>query len=143
MYNHSTLTEQKETAESNFRDSNGSMRVLFCTSSFGMGVDVMNCHLCKNYGPPKAIDDYLQQSGRIGRDGIQSHAILMVPSRSITSDIDVNMKECCKSDKCRRYQLMNFIDNPSKSSLEIGHLCCDICSKTCCCLCSCRDHSKK
>ena len=55
---------------------NGNCRVLFSTTAFGMGVDVPNICTVIHFGPPADMDDYFQECGRVGRDGIESNAIL-------------------------------------------------------------------
>jgi len=78
MFHRGTREEQKKTALTAFTSHTSKIRVLFCTASFGMGVDVNNCHLAVHIGPPTLIDELLQQTGRIGRDGHQSHAIVVL-----------------------------------------------------------------
>ena len=46
------------------------VRVLFATSALGMGVDVTKViHI----SPPSNLESYMQEIGRAGRTGIQSH----------------------------------------------------------------------
>lgn len=138
MYHLTTLAEQKVTVENSFREPEGIVRVLFCTSSFGMGVDVKNCNLCIHYGPPSTTDEYLQQSGRIGRDGATSHAVLLKYKRCYQrTKVDTEMKNFCQTNSCRRQVLMSSMINAHSAGIEIKHLCCDICAITCNCLCQC------
>jgi len=46
----------------------GSVVVLFATKAFGMGLDIPNIHFILHYEPPSALEDYLQEIGRAGRD---------------------------------------------------------------------------
>eukprot|EP00794_Sanderia_malayensis_P001779 gene1779-1983_t len=55
-----------------------SVRVVFATTAFGMGVDCKDVYHIIHFGPPGDIDDYLQESGRAGRDNTQSHAMCKV-----------------------------------------------------------------
>ena len=141
MYHHMTLPEQKETAEKAFTNDDSIMRVLFCTSSFSMGIDVKCCYNVIHLGPPKLIDEYLQQSGRCGRDGKPSYAQLLLFKGCTTGGgFDVDMKGYMNnSEVCRRVILLTAIQNPRIASLEIGHSCCDVCAKRCRCLCSCSE----
>jgi len=41
-----------------------------------MGVDVPNIRTVIYFGPPADMDDYFQECGRAGRDGLESNAIL-------------------------------------------------------------------
>ena len=41
-----------------------------------MGVDVPNVCTVIHFGPASDVDDYFQESGRAGRDGVQSSVVL-------------------------------------------------------------------
>ena len=45
------------------------LRVLICTVTFGMGVHCRNVNESIHFGSPKNTECYVQESGRIGRDG--------------------------------------------------------------------------
>ena len=142
MYHLTTLEKQKQTVEDSFRKADGAMRVLFCTSSFGMGVDVKGCYTCIHYGPSASVEDYLQQSGRIGRDGKASHSIVLTYKRCFnTIHVSEDMKSFCNALSCRRAVLMRTINNYS-CTLPIKHACCDLCSNICDCRCNCDKESK-
>ena len=143
MYHRSTREDQKKTAEESFANPHGHMRVLICTSSFGMGMDVQGCHLAIHLGPPKMLDAYLQESGRIGRDGLPSHSLVLMHRRCLSGPgFEKEMKKYVQNNTCcRRNFLLQAIENPQQTSLEIAHTCCDICAVNCRCLCSCLDPS--
>ncbi|CAB4004938.1 Werner syndrome ATP-dependent helicase, partial [Paramuricea clavata] len=78
MYHKKTHKLVKSTIEREFCEEDGIVRVVFCTIAFGMGVNVKGAHLVIHVGPSGDLDDYLQESGRIGRTGNQlNHAILL------------------------------------------------------------------
>lgn len=58
----------------------GSCRVLFSATAFGMGVNVANIPTVIHFGPPADMVDYFQECGRAGQDGVESNAILYVYS---------------------------------------------------------------
>ena len=145
MYHKKTHPVVKEVVEREFCKVNGSVRVVFCTIAFGMGVNVEGAYLALHLGPSSCLDDYLQEVGRIGRTSEkQSQAVLLTFSGCTRGkNISSEMKEYVKNrDVCRRSLLMQpFLtsreNQHEEASLE-PHLCCDICAKKCRCLCSCK-----
>lgn len=53
------------------------LKVLICTSVFGMGVDISDIRFAIHWNIPENIEGYYQQMGRIGRDHKPSKAILL------------------------------------------------------------------
>ncbi len=51
--------------------------VLVSTCAYGMGMDKPNVRSVVHYGRPASVEAYLQESGRAGRDGEQSEALLI------------------------------------------------------------------
>ncbi len=48
------------------------LRVVICTIAFGMGVNCSSVNESIHFGAPKSLEAYIQESGRIGRDGSPS-----------------------------------------------------------------------
>ena len=77
MYHKKTHSLVKRTVETEFCKENGNVRVVFCTIAFGMGVNVNGGNVVIHLGPSSGLDDYLQETGRVGRNRASSHAILL------------------------------------------------------------------
>jgi ATP-dependent DNA helicase RecQ len=120
MYHKKTHSLVKKTVETEFCKENGTVRVVFCTIAFGMGVNVKGGNVVIHLGPSGGLDDYLQESGRVGRDKANAHAILLkykgcTCSRNITKQ----MKEYVRNTtECRRVLLLKpFVSNPQPNAI--------------------------
>jgi superfamily II DNA helicase RecQ len=56
----------------------GKQRVIVATSALGMGVDIPDIRCILHVDWPFTVLDYAQESGRAGRDGLRSEAIMIV-----------------------------------------------------------------
>ncbi|XP_060557646.1 uncharacterized protein LOC132718053 [Ruditapes philippinarum] len=134
MFHSKTQDDVKSSVLKSFSEENGHVRVVFCTVAFGMGIDVKGTYCVVHVGPSNSIEDYLQESGRAGRDGkSQSHAVLITYPRCTSGNVSDEMKDYCKNTDCRRKRLLepfNFVEDYS----DMGHKCCDLCSSSCDCL---------
>jgi len=60
----------------------GSIKILFATSAFGMGVDIEDIRVVVNYLISETIEQYYQEVGRGGRDGKPAHGYLLYTNQS-------------------------------------------------------------
>lgn len=110
-------------------------RVIFATVAIGMGVDIPGIREIIHVGPPSSVQQYFQETGRAGRDGLPSKAILYYNNRDIAKNrhIGPDMQSYCKiEDQCLRKFLLDYLQC-GKLCPMIGHSCCSFCSLICQC----------
>ena len=85
-------------------DSN--IRVVFATSSLGMGVDIPSVKQIIHLEPPSSLEAYMQQVGRGGRNSEENVKAVLYYNNS---DISKNVKHM--TDEMRKYCLMGTDTN--------------------------------
>ena len=76
MFCKCTDVSVKESIISSFCDPTSLLRVVMATIAFGMGLDSQCVRQVIHWGPSSQLEDYVQETGRGGRDGGLSLAIL-------------------------------------------------------------------
>jgi hypothetical protein len=130
------LISAKKIVMSEFPKVESKIRVVICTSAFGLGVNVPNIQVVINWGAPRSIEEFLQEFERSGRDGRNAMSVLYYHgidiSKTATDDM---MRSYATTETCRRALLEEYFTPDTKSSpVSPKHLCCNNCIKTCECL---------
>jgi ATP-dependent DNA helicase RecQ len=73
---HAELSEG-ERSENQERFSRDDVRIIVATIAFGMEINKPNVRFVIHYDLPGSIDNYYQEIGRAGRDGLSAHCLLL------------------------------------------------------------------
>jgi len=93
LFTSATEASVKENIIKNFTKPHGCCRVVIGMIAFGMGLDSPNVRKVIHWGPSSDIESYVQETGRVGRDGKFALAILyfaedeLSKARHVTDDM--------------------------------------------------------
>ena len=135
MYTRCTQQYVKDTIIEKFTTSS-QLRIVIGTIAFGMGIDSPDVRQVIHWGISSDCEMYVQESGRAGRDGLQSRAITYYGKGDINRKFVSSqmIKYCINKERvCRRNILFEDFNDCQSIVLESLCLCCDICQEKCSC----------
>jgi ATP-dependent DNA helicase RecQ len=74
---HGGMKGSERKAEQELFMKRGRRLVMVATSAFGLGIDKPDIRYVVHFQTPASLEQYVQEAGRAGRDGRQSHCILL------------------------------------------------------------------
>ena len=130
MYTHCTHQTVKDKILTLFTSSS-SLRIVIATVAFGMGIDCPDVREVIHWGVPEDAETYVQETGRAGRDGLPSCALLF-PLSMKKQTSKLMRKYCTNEESCCR-KLLLFSDFDGCTNITFGTCkCCDVCVWTVC-----------
>ncbi|KAF5385259.1 hypothetical protein D9615_001455 [Tricholomella constricta] len=120
VYHAGLPSEQRAQVQSDFMASD--IGIVVCTIAFGMGIDKANIRQVIHLFMPKTLENYSQEVGRAGRDGLLSDCVMFLSP----PDIPI-LEGFCRGDTCSERDLQLWLQElslkePAKDgTLDFNH----------------------
>ena len=129
MYTRVLTADKKDEVLACFSQKDGKLRIVIATTAFGMGVDCPDIRRIIHWGMPATLEEYVQETGRSGRDGEPSEAILYRGKGPRNATVEA-LKYESNMSICRRKLLFQNFLMYSESDVCVGdRSCCDVCDR--------------
>ncbi|CAN5577552.1 DNA helicase RecQ [soil metagenome] len=140
-YHAGLSTKERDSVQDRFQRDD--VKVVAATVAFGMGIDKPNVRYVLHHDMPKSVEAYYQETGRAGRDGLPSEAVLFYglgdvvgvskllqeipnPERRRIEESKLRaMQDFCEAPTCRRRILLGYFGESLPENCDN----CDVCDE--------------
>tara|TARA_A100001015_G_C15032340_1_gene734021 strand:+ start:1502 stop:3559 length:2058 start_codon:yes stop_codon:yes gene_type:complete len=142
FYHAGMTSDKRKRVEDQFQSDCG--RIVCATVAFGMGIDKPDIRYVVHADLPKSIENFYQEIGRAGRDGLKSESLLLYNLNDVrfrrmqidesSGTLERKISEhgrlnsllgFVESKHCRRSKILEYFERKSISSCQN----CDLCTK--------------
>jgi ATP-dependent DNA helicase RecQ len=134
-------TSKRDSIFSAFK--NEDVKIIVATIAFGMGIDKGNIRFVLHTSMPKTLENYSQEIGRAGRDGLDAEVLMLyaksdeISKQKFIDDLPNGlyktnnykklntMYRFCVSTKCRHKNIAQYFDD----NIDVCNIICDNCTK--------------